>query len=339
MTYQVSMKFCAFDHEFVRIHEAKGEMMIETKIATRSTGVTKFPASTKFDSTISLAEELQEKATDRRSDQRVKKSAKLIPFVLMHLAAGVGIFLVEISVPAVLLCVGLYALRMFGLTAGYHRYFSHRSFKTSRVFQFVLALLGTLAVQKGPLWWAAHHRRHHKYSDQEGDVHSPVQEGFWWSHVGWIVSPKFDPTDWDAIKDFSRYRELRWLNTFHLVPPITLAVVLFLLGDWQWLVWGFFVSTVVLYHGTFSVNSLSHVWGSRRFATTDQSRNNFLIALWTGGEGWHNNHHHYMSSVKQGFYWWEVDFSYYILKLMSWVRLVSDLRVPPKHLLAEARVG
>jgi stearoyl-CoA desaturase (delta-9 desaturase) len=336
------MKFCASDQsqEFARILKAKGEMMIETKIAQGSTRVTQFSASPKFETTISSAAELQEKATDReRSDQKIQKSAKLMPFVFMHLAACAGIFLVEISVPAVLLCVGLYALRMFGLTAGYHRYFSHRSFKTSRVFQFVLALLGSLAVQKGPLWWAAHHRRHHKYSDQEGDVHSPVQEGFWWSHVGWIVSPKFDPTDWDAIKDFSRYRELRLLNSYHLVPPIILAVVLFLLGEWQWLIWGFFVSTVVLYHGTFSVNSLSHVWGSRRFATTDQSRNNFLIALWTGGEGWHNNHHHYMSSVKQGFYWWEVDFSYYILKIMSWVRLVSDLRVPPKHLLAEARVS
>jgi stearoyl-CoA desaturase (delta-9 desaturase) len=228
---------------------------------------------------------------------------------------------------------------MFALTAGYHRYFSHRSYKTSRVFQFILGLLGTLAVQKGPLWWAAHHRRHHKYSDQEGDVHSPVREGFWWSHIGWIVSPKFDATDWDAIKDFSRFPELRLLNSYHLIPPILLAVSLFLIGGWHWLVWGFFVSTVALYHGTFSVNSLSHLWGSRRFPTTDQSRNNFLIALWTGGEGWHNNHHHYMASVKQGFYWWEVDFSYYILRLMSWVKLVSDLRVPPKHLLAAARVG
>jgi stearoyl-CoA desaturase (delta-9 desaturase) len=319
-------------------------MMIETKTAPPSTLRRESPLVTKFDSSISVADERRERAQDRQSsdtpssDARVKKSAKLIPFVFMHLAC-IGVIFVGISLPAVLLCVGLYALRMFALTAGYHRYFAHRTFKTSRPFQFVLALVGTMAVQKGPLWWAAHHRRHHKYSDQEGDVHSPVQEGFWWSHVGWIVSPKFDPTDWDAIKDFSRYPELRWLNTYHLIPPITLAVLLFLLGGWQWLVWGFFVSTVVLYHGTFSVNSLSHLWGSRRFATTDQSRNNFLIALWTGGEGWHNNHHHYMASVKQGFYWWEVDFSYYILTVMSWVRLVSDLRVPPKHLLAEARVS
>jgi len=318
--------------------------MIETKTASPSRMRKVSPLVTKFDSSISVAQELNARPQDhprsftQPSDVRIKKSAKLIPFVFMHLAC-IGVVFVGVSLPAVLLCIGLYALRMFALTAGYHRYFSHRSFKTSRVFQFVLALLGTMAVQKGPLWWAAHHRRHHKYSDQEGDVHSPVQEGFWWSHLGWIVSPKFDPTDWDAIKDFSRYPELRWLNTYHLIPPIALAALLFLLGGWQWLVWGFFVSTVVLYHGTFSVNSLSHLWGSRRFATTDQSRNNFLIALWTGGEGWHNNHHHYMASVKQGFYWWEVDFSYYILKVMSWVRLVSDLRVPPEHLLAEARVS
>jgi stearoyl-CoA desaturase (delta-9 desaturase) len=314
-------------------------MMIEIKTAPPSTLTRELPLTTRFDSERLIAEYPREEVeADRSVDTKVKKSAKLIPFVFMHLACF-GVLFVGISLPAALLCVALYALRMFALTAGYHRYFAHRSFKTTRVFQFVLALLGTTAVQKGPLWWAAHHRRHHKYSDQEGDVHSPVQEGFWWSHVGWIVSPRFDPTDWDAIKDFARYPELRWLNKYHLIPPITLAVLLFLAGGWQWLVWGFFVSTVVLYHGTFSVNSLSHLWGSRRYATSDQSRNNFLIALWTGGEGWHNNHHHYMASVKQGFYWWEVDFSYYILKVMSWVRLVSDLRVPPKHLLAEARVS
>ncbi len=265
-------------------------------------------------------------------------SPKVIPFVLMHVACFAIVF-VGISLPAVLLCIGLYGLRMFGLTAGYHRYFSHRTYKTSRAFQFILALLGTLAVQKGPLWWAAHHRRHHKYTDQEGDPHSPVQNGFWWSHVGWIVSTKYDPTDWDAIKDFARYGEIRWLNKYHMVPGITLAVLCFLLGGWQWLVWGFFVSTVLLYHGTFSVNSLAHLWGSRRYETTDDSRNNFWIALWTGGEGWHNNHHHYMSSVNQGFYWWEIDFTYYALRAMSVFRIVWDMRRPPERILAESKAS
>jgi stearoyl-CoA desaturase (Delta-9 desaturase) len=312
--------------------------MIEKRTKQRPTLTKELSLSTKFETKIAPADSTTEVSKTVVTEKRIKNPAKLIPFVFMHLAC-IAVLYVGFSLPAVLVCIALYAVRMFALTAGYHRYFSHRTFKTSRIFQFVLGLLGTTAVQKGPLWWAAHHRRHHKFSDQEGDVHSPVQAGFWWSHMGWIVSPKFDPTDWDAIKDFSRFRELRWLNRYHLLPPIALAVLLFLVGGWQWLVWGFFVSTVALYHGTFSVNSLSHVWGSRRFETTDQSRNNFLIALWTGGEGWHNNHHHYMASVKQGFYWWEIDFSYYVLKIMSWVRLVSDLRVPPKHLLAEARTS
>jgi stearoyl-CoA desaturase (Delta-9 desaturase) len=275
-------------------------------------------------------------------EEQDKFSVKTIPFFLMHVAC-IAVIFVGVSLPAVLLCLGLYAIRMFGLTAGFHRYFSHRSFKTSRFFQFLLALLGTMAVQKGPLWWAAHHRRHHKYTDQEGDLHSPVKDGFWWSHIGWVISRRFDPTDWNAIKDFARFRELRWLNTYHALPGIALAVACFfggvLFGEsgWQWLVWGFVISTVLLYHGTFTVNSLAHMWGSRRYQTTDDSRNNFWIALWTGGEGWHNNHHHYMASVKQGFFWWEIDFSYYALRVMSWFRLVWDLRMPPKHLLSAAR--
>jgi stearoyl-CoA desaturase (delta-9 desaturase) len=265
-------------------------------------------------------------------DGEDKVSLKIIPFVFMHVAC-LGAIFTGVSLEAVLLCVGLYALRMWGLTAGFHRYFSHRTYKTSRAFQFVLALIGTAAVQKGPLWWAAHHRRHHKYTDEEGDLHSPRQNGFWWSHVGWVISTKYDATDWDAIKDFARYPELRWLNKYHVVPGVALAVVCFLLMGWQGLVWGFFVSTVILYHGTFTINSLAHMWGSQRYQTKDDSRNNLWLALLTGGEGWHNNHHYYMSSVNQGFYWWEVDFSYYALRVLSWLRIVWDLRTPPRHLL------
>lgn len=288
--------------------------MIETKTVATT------PAN---DQSLSVSEPIQKRL-----------GIKTIPFVLMHLAC-LGAFFTGISWFAILLCVGLYALRMFALTAGYHRYFSHRTYKTSRFFQFLLALLGTTALQKGPLWWAAHHRRHHKYTDQDGDVHSPRQNGFWWSHVGWVISDIYDPTDWDAIKDFARYPELRWLNKYHLIPGILLGVACFLVGGWQGLVWGFFVSTVILYHGTFSINSLAHLWGSRRYETTDDSRNNLLLALITGGEGWHNNHHHYMATVKQGFYWWEIDFSYYALRLLAWMRLVWDLRYPPQRLLTE----
>jgi stearoyl-CoA desaturase (delta-9 desaturase) len=262
-----------------------------------------------------------------------KLSWKTLPFGLMHLSCF-AVLLVGVSLDAVILCVALYAIRMFALTAGYHRYFSHRSYKTSRVVQFAMALVGTMAMQKGPLWWAAHHRRHHKFTDNEGDLHSPAMQGFWWSHIGWVISRKYEETDWNAIQDFAKYPELRWLNKWHMIPGIVLAAACFFVGGWSWLVWGFFVSTVILYHGTFSVNSLSHMWGSRRYKTTDDSRNNFFIALWTGGEGWHNNHHHYMASVRQGFYWWEIDFSFYVLKMMSWFRLVWDLRSPPRQLLA-----
>ena len=242
----------------------------------------------------------------------------------------------------VLLCGTFYYLRMFGITAGYHRYFSHRAYKTGRVFQFILAFIGTTSLQKGVLWWAAHHRQHHKYSDQERDIHSPVQRGLYWAHMGWFLCHRYDMTDWQRIQDFAKYPELRWLNKNFRAPAIGSVVLIFLVG---WLVrgdlagglraglWGGFLSTVLLWHGTFTSNSLAHIWGSRRYKTTDTSRNNFFLALITMGEGWHNNHHHYQSTANQGFFWWEVDFSYYILKVLSWFGVVWDLRTPPQHIL------
>ncbi len=253
-----------------------------------------------------------------------------LPFLGVHIAA-LGIFLVGFRWYYPVVAIALYFVRMFGITAGFHRYFAHRSYKTNRAFQFVLALLGTLATQKGVLWWAAHHRDHHKYSDQPEDIHSPLQRGFWWSHAGWILCRKYDQTKFDRIRDFAKYPELRWLNKYHLVPPIALAVALFLIGSWPLLVWGFFFSTVLLWHGTFTINSLSHVFGSVRYQTTDTSKNNFLLALITMGEGWHNNHHYYMSTANQGWFWYEIDFSYYVLRLLSLTGLVYDLRTPPRH--------
>ena len=250
-----------------------------------------------------------------------------LPFFGVHVmclfALYTGAPLVDVAV-----CVGLYVLRMWGITAGYHRYFSHRAYKTGRVFQFFLALVGSLAVQKGPLWWAAHHRHHHRYSDTEQDIHSPTQRGFWWSHMGWILSSAYDETRHESIKDFARFPELRWLNRFHLAPPIALAVALYFIGGFSMLVWGFFISTTLLWHGTFTINSLSHIFGHRRYKTTDTSRNNWLLALITLGEGWHNNHHYHQNTANQGWFWWEVDFSYYTLKVLSWLRVVSDLRTP-----------
>lgn len=255
-----------------------------------------------------------------------------IPFFLVHLACfavlWVGVTWVDVA-----LCIGLYYLRMFAITAGYHRYFSHRAYKTSRWFQFVIAVIGSMSMQKGVLWWAAHHRVHHKYSDQPEDVHSPVQRGLWWAHLGWILSDRYKDTDYQRIQDFAKYPELVWLNRYCHVPPILAGGLLYLLGGWHWFLWGGIVSSVLLWHGTFTINSLAHVWGSRRYQTTDDSRNNFFLALITCGEGWHNNHHHYQSTANQGFYWWEIDISYYVLKVLSWVGLAHDLRTPPKHVL------
>jgi len=258
---------------------------------------------------------------------------KNLPFLGLHLAC-LAVFFTTPDLWSLVLCGILYFVRMFGITAGYHRYFSHRSYKTSRPFQFVLACLGCSALQKGPLWWAAHHRHHHRYSDTPEDTHSPRIRGFFWSHVGWVLAPENDDTNWQAIRDWSRYPELRWLNRNHWIPGFVLGGLCWLVGGWSGLVWGFFLSTVLLFHGTFTVNSLCHVWGWRRYATSDTSRNNLLVALITLGEGWHNNHHHYQSSANQGFFWWEIDVSYYLIKLLGWVRLVWDIRKPsPTRLL------
>ncbi len=256
--------------------------------------------------------------------------AKSIPFFGVHLVAIVGVLALGWSWSGLWLALALYAVRMFGVTAGYHRYFSHRAFKTSRAFQFVLALLAMSSSQKGVLWWASHHRIHHKNSDQVGDVHSVLQDGFWWSHVGWILSKKYENTEDSKIRDFARYPELRFLDRYFLIPPVTLAVALFAIGGAHALIWGFFVSTSLLWHGTFTINSLTHVFGRRRYVTTDNSRNSLILALITLGEGWHNNHHYYQRSVNQGFFFWEIDLTYYVLRVLSVFGIVWDLHTTPK---------
>jgi stearoyl-CoA desaturase (delta-9 desaturase) len=259
-----------------------------------------------------------------------------IPFFGVHLAPLAAIFTV-VTWEDWVLCGVLYVVRMFCITAGYHRYFSHRSFRTGRVVQFLLALGGTTSAQKGPLWWAGHHRMHHRYSDRDHDIHSP-RDGFWWSHVGWILSTRYKATDVAAIRDFAAYPELRLLDRYSWAPPWALGITCFLLGGWGALLIGFCLSTVLLWHGTFVVNSLTHLIGRRRFATTDTSRNSFLIALVTGGEGWHNNHHYLPASVRQGFVWWEIDPTWYALRALSALHLVRDLKDPPARLLEQARV-
>lgn len=259
------------------------------------------------------------------------------PMILIHLAPLLAIW-TGTSWTDWAVCIALYWSRMFFLTAGYHRYFAHRSFKTSRAMQFLLALGGTLAANKGVLWWSANHRDHHKYSDTEKDVHSPTRS-IWWSHVGWILCGKHKGTNLDRVPDLAKYPELRWLNRWWIVPLVALALGCLWYGGWSCLLIGFFLSTVVLWHSVFTINSLAHVWGSRRFDTKqDGSRNNVLLALTTMGEGWHNNHHHVQASARQGFYWWEIDVSWYILKMMSWIGLVWDLREPTKSQLERDRI-
>ncbi|MEZ4366424.1 MAG: acyl-CoA desaturase [Kofleriaceae bacterium] len=253
-------------------------------------------------------------------------------FVAIHGVALALAIVVGWSAGAAAWLVGGYLVRMFAVTAGYHRYFSHRSYKTSRAFQFVLAIVGLAAAQQGPLWWAAHHRHHHRRSDQPDDIHSPRQRGFWWSHVGWLFSPAHRSTDLTRIADFARYPELRWLDRHDTLVTVAWAVALFLVGGVTALTWGFFVPVVVCWHVTFTINSLAHVWGSRRYPTGDDSRNNPVLAVLTLGEGWHNNHHHYQRSARQGFFAWELDLSFYALWLLARVGLVWDLGGVPRHL-------
>jgi stearoyl-CoA desaturase (delta-9 desaturase) len=255
----------------------------------------------------------------------------------VHVLAIVGLATLGWSWSGVLLCAALYVPRMFFVTGAYHRYFSHRSYKTSRWFQFVLALGAQSTAQKGVLWWAAHHRIHHKFSDARGDLHSVRQSGFWWSHMGWILARDLEGTDLSNIRDFTRYRELRWLNTYWMVPPIAAGALTFALGGWFALVWGFAVCQVLCWHGTFTINSLSHLWGRRRYATDDDSRNNPVLAVITMGEGWHNNHHHYQVASRQGFFWWEIDVTYYILRALAAIGVIWDLHGVPDHIRAPSR--
>jgi len=271
---------------------------------------------------------------------------KSFPFLLVHLICLL-VFIVGFSWVAFITAAVLFFIREFSLTAFYHRYFSHQTFKTNRCWQFIFAAIGCAALQRGPIWWAAHHRHHHLVSDTPEDVHSPKQHGFLWSHVGWIFSRKNSSYDSALVKDLEQYPELVFLDRYDSLPPFILASFLFIFG-WllqlyapqlntspaQMLIWGC-ISTVILYHCTFFINSLCHVWGSRRFATNDTTKNNLFLALLTLGEGWHNNHHHYPAATRQGFMWWEIDITYYVIKLLSLLGIVWDIRPVPAYVLTK----
>ncbi len=275
---------------------------------------------------------------------------RCLPFIAIHLLCF-GAWWTGVSPVAVVVAVSLYLARVFWVTAFYHRYFSHRTFKTSRAFQFVMAVCGALAVQRGAIWWAAHHRHHHLHSEDVPDLHSPVQHGFWRSHLGWFMTTAGFRTQTRYVRDWLRYPELRWLDRYDWVVPACLIAGLWVLGAYlersapalgtsaaQLVVWGFGISTVAVYHITYTINSLAHRFGRRRFDTGDDSRNNALLALLTMGEGWHNNHHHFPASARQGFYWWEIDLTYYGLVCLSWLGLIWDLRPVPAHVLTRNRI-
>ena len=268
----------------------------------------------------------------------------IIPHTLAHISAIVCLYFSSFSWSAVILCIVSYYVRMFGVSGIYHRYFSHRTYQVSRFTQFLMAAWGCNALQRGPLWWASTHRIHHSYSDQPGDVHSPVLYGFWWSHIGWLLAKENDHSRFENIKDLTKYKELVWLEKFHYLPPLLYGIGLYFFGramqlyfpnlgmdGFQAFTWGFLVSTIFLYHGTFTVNSICHIFGSKPFDTGDESRNNFWIALITMGEGWHNNHHYYQTSEKQGMHWWQIDMAHYVIWTFSKLGIVSKIKTFPKR--------
>ncbi len=289
---------------------------------------------------------------DRRSKAQTGSDrfewGRATPYILLHVAC-LAVIWVGWSWFALGAAIVLYLVRMFAITAFYHRYFSHRAFRTSRPVQFLFAVLGNTSMQRGALWWAATHRHHHQHSDRERDKHSPQQDGFLWSHIGWLTSTSNFPTNYKAIPDLARFPELVFLNRRDYAVPILYGIGLWVLGailaqtaphlgtnGAQLFIWGGVISTVLLLHGTLFINSLAHVVGKRRFQTDDNSRNSLILSLVTLGEGWHNNHHRFAHSARQGFYWWEIDVSYYLLKLLSWTGVIWDLKKIPDHIYEEA---
>jgi stearoyl-CoA desaturase (delta-9 desaturase) len=266
----------------------------------------------------------------------------LIPMVVFWLvqASVVLVF----AVPFAWSLVGLWAvshfLRAIGLTLAFHRYFAHRAFQMNRVTRFIWTFIAVSAMQKGPLWWAGHHVNHHKFADRDGDPHSPSVSGVYYAHIGWFLNDaKNDRLEASnpVVRDFSNFPEIYWLDRLNAVPPLALAIAMYLIGGFPWLVWGFCAPTMTLAHSTFAINTVNHMFGSRRFETIDESRNNLITAFFAAGEGWHNNHHRYQRAARNGFYWWELDLTYYAIRAMAAVGLAWDLQQVPARIYEEAR--
>lgn len=271
-----------------------------------------------------------------KEDYKLDRSSSLIGFIAIHLGCF-GAIWTGVPAEAVALGVALYVIRVFGITAGFHRYFSHRTFKTSRVFQFMLAFMGQMSLQRGVIWWAAKHREHHRDSDTVEDAHSPLQHGFFFAHMGWVFNSKLSGADYDKVPDLTKYPELVWLDKHKYMPGIMLGFACWLAMGWAGLVVGFFWSTVAVYHATFAINSLAHVFGRARYLTGDESKNSFTLGIIAMGEGWHNNHHYCMASTRQGFKWWEFDMTYMILRVLAVFGIVWDIKEPPAHMVKGER--
>ncbi len=289
---------------------------------------------------LSFIKWIDSNAVEESNDDTIDWS-RIIPFIVLHLSIF-AVFWVGWSPIALGFAIFFYALRMFGITAFYHRYFSHKTFKTSRAAQFIFAIIGAAATQRGPLWWASNHRHHHVHSDKPSDIHSPKQTGFLWSHMGWFLSKKNFKTNFERIQDFAKFPELTWLDRFDVVVPFLFALLTFSIGfflnvffpslgtsGWQMFVWAYVISTIFVFHGTFVINSLAHVIGKPRFKTRDESKNSFILALITFGEGWHNNHHKFPGSARQGLHWWEIDLSYYGLLVLEKLGIIWDINKGP----------
>jgi len=251
----------------------------------------------------------------------------VIALVSFHLGAVAALFFFHWSALIVFATIWILAQNV-GIAMGYHRLLTHRGYATPKWLEYCIAICGALALQGGPIYWVAVHRMHHKYTDKPGDPHSP-RDGKWWSHMGWIMNATLrDETE--ALKqyapDLSRQPFYRWLNRLHWVPLTVVGLSLFAFGGWSWLLWGAFLPVTIGLHVTWMVNSVTHLWGRRRFSTSDDSRNNLWVALLTGGEGWHNNHHANPVSARHGLAWYEVDFNYFAIRLLKILGLAKHVK-------------
>ena len=259
--------------------------------------------------------------------------------VLFHVGAVAAFWFTTWTNVVVALVLHWFAVGL-GISLGYHRLHTHRGFKTSKAFEYFLAVCGTLTLEGGPIFWVATHRVHHQHSDQDGDPHTPRDGGFW-AHMGWIL---FGDTHHNDTAVMSKYAPdlgsdpfYRWLNTYHYVPLTVVGFVLLAIGGWPMVLWGIFLRVVFGLHGTWLVNSATHMWGSRRFMTRDDSRNSWWVALLTFGEGWHNNHHAHPVSARHGLAWYEFDMTWITLKVLKAFGIVREVkaatirRVPAQH--------